>query len=64
MMSLFYKIPNPIYAFLTALQNLINASAVEVLSSSWQPASHGFLDCLFSLVMVTSQMLLQGPNKW
>jgi hypothetical protein len=54
---LFYKISFPVYTFLPALQNLKNASAEEVLSSSSQPASHGFLDCLLSLVVVTSQVI-------
>jgi hypothetical protein len=52
-----------IYAFLRALQNLKNASAVEVRSSSSQPASHGFLDCLVSPVVVTSQVIFQGPEQ-
>jgi hypothetical protein len=50
-----------ICAFLPALQNLKVTSAVEVLSSSSQPASHVFLDCLVSLVVVTSQVIFQGP---
>jgi hypothetical protein len=60
---LFYKISIPIYAFPPALQNLKNASAVEVRSSSSQPASHGFLDCLVSLVVVTFQVMFQGPEQ-
>jgi hypothetical protein len=59
LLLLFYKISIPIYAFLPALQNLKYASMVEVRSSSSQPASHGFLDCLVSPVMVTSQ----GPEQ-
>jgi hypothetical protein len=54
------KISILIYAFLPALRNLKNASAVEVRSSSSQPASHGFLDCL---VVVTSQVMFQGPEQ-
>jgi hypothetical protein len=61
---LFYKISLYIYAFLLALQDLKNASAViKVRSSSSQPASHGFLDCLVSLVVVTSQVIFQGPEQ-
>jgi hypothetical protein len=60
---LFYKVSIPIYAFLPELQNIKNASAVEVRSSSSQPASHDFLDCLVSLVVVTSQVILQGPEQ-
>jgi hypothetical protein len=45
------------------LQNLKNASAVEVRSSSSQPASHGFLDCLLSVVVVTSQVIFKGPEQ-
>jgi hypothetical protein len=63
LLLLFYKIPIPIYAFLPAMQNLKNVSAVEVRSSSSQPASHGFLDCLVSLVVVTSQVILQGSEQ-
>jgi hypothetical protein len=51
---LFYKISIPSYAFLPALQHLKDASAVESV-----PASHGFLDCLVSLVVVTSQVIFQ-----
>jgi hypothetical protein len=63
LLLLLYKISIPIYAFLPALQNLKNASAVEVRSSSSQSASHDFLDCLVSLVVVTSQVIFQGPEK-
>jgi hypothetical protein len=63
LLLLFYKISIPIYAFLPALQNFLDASAVEVRSSFSQPASHGFLDCLVSLVVVTSQMTFQGPEQ-
>jgi hypothetical protein len=62
LLLLFYKISIPIYAILPALNNLKNASAVEIRSSSSKPASHGFLDCLVSLVMVTSQVIFQGPE--
>jgi hypothetical protein len=41
LLLLFYKMSIPIYAFLPALQNLKDAPAVEVGSSSSQPASHG-----------------------
>jgi hypothetical protein len=58
-----YKISIPICAPLPALQNLKNASAVEVRSSFSQPASHGFLDCLVSLVMVNSQVIFQGTEQ-
>jgi hypothetical protein len=58
-----YKISNLIYAFLPAMQNLKDVSAVKVRSSSSQPASHGFLDCLVSLAMVTSQMIFQAPEQ-
>jgi hypothetical protein len=51
------------YAFLPVLQNLNNASAVEVRSSSSQPASHGFPNCLVSLVVVTSRVIFQGPEQ-
>jgi hypothetical protein len=57
------KIYIPSYAFLPALHNLKDACAVEVRSSSSQPASHGFLDCLVCLVVVTSQVIFQGPEK-
>jgi hypothetical protein len=63
LLLLFYKISIPIYAFLPALQNLKIASAGKVLSSSSQPASHGFLDCLVSLVVVISQAIFQGPKQ-
>jgi hypothetical protein len=59
---IFYKISIPIYAFLPALRNPKDASAIEILSTSSQPASHGFLDCSVILVMVTSQVNLQGPR--
>jgi hypothetical protein len=62
LLLLFYKIFIPIYAFLQAMQNLKDASAVEVRCSSAQPASHGFLDCLVSLVVVTSQVIFEGPE--
>jgi hypothetical protein len=51
-----YKLSNSIYAVLPALHNLIYASAVEVRSSSLQPASHGFMNCLVSLTLVLSQV--------
>jgi hypothetical protein len=60
---LFYKISIPIYAFLPTSQNLKDASAVEVCSSSSQPASHGFLDCFVSLLVVTSQVIFQVPEQ-
>jgi hypothetical protein len=63
LLLLSYKISILIHAFLPALQNLKNASAVEVRSSSSQPASHGFLDCLVSLIVVTSQVIFQGPEQ-
>jgi hypothetical protein len=59
---LFYRISIPIYAFLPALQNLKNASAVEIRSRS-AAASHGFLDCLVILLVVTSQVIFQGPEQ-
>jgi hypothetical protein len=37
-----YKVPIPIYAFLSALQDLKNALAIEVHSSSLQPAGTNF----------------------
>jgi hypothetical protein len=54
LLLLYYKISIAISAFLPALQNLQDASEVKVRASSLQPASHGFLDCLVSLVVVTS----------
>jgi hypothetical protein len=60
---LFYKISIQIYAFLPALQNLKDASAVEVRFSSSQSAPHGFLDCLVSLIVVASQVIFQGPEQ-
>jgi hypothetical protein len=63
LLLLCYKISIAIYAFLPALQKLKDPSAVEVRSSSWQRASHGFLDCLVSLVVVTSQVTLHGPEQ-
>jgi hypothetical protein len=63
LLLLSYKIFNLIYAFLPAVQDLKYPSAVEVLSNSSQPASHGFLDCLVSLVVVTSQVIFQGSAK-
>jgi hypothetical protein len=63
LLLLSYKISIPINAFLPTLQNLKYASAVEVRSSSSQPASHGSLDCLVGLVMVTSQVIFQGPEQ-
>jgi hypothetical protein len=63
LLLLFYKVSIPIYAFLPALQNLKNASALEVRSSSSQPASHSFRDCLVSVVVVTSQVIFQGSEQ-
>jgi hypothetical protein len=63
LLLLFYKISIPICEFLPALQSLKDASAAEVRSSSSQLASHVFLNCLVSLVVVTSQMMLQGPEQ-
>jgi hypothetical protein len=62
LLLLFYKISIPIYAFLPALKTLKSASVVEVRSGSSQPASQGFLDCLVSLVVLTSQLIFQGPE--
>jgi hypothetical protein len=59
----FYKICIPIYAFLPVLQDFKNVSAVEIRSSSSQPASHGFLDCLVSLAVVTAQVIFQGTEQ-
>jgi hypothetical protein len=63
LLLLLYKISIPIYAFPPASQNLKDASAIEVRSSSSQSASHGFLGGLVSLVVVTSQMIFQGPEQ-
>jgi hypothetical protein len=63
LLLLFYKISNPIYAFLPALLNLNDASAVEVRSSYSQPALHSFQGCLVCLVVVISQVILQGPEQ-
>jgi hypothetical protein len=63
LLLLFYKISIPIYAFLPALQNLIDASVVEFRFSSSQPASHVFLDCLVSLLVVTPQVMFQEPEQ-
>jgi hypothetical protein len=60
---LLYKISIPIYAFLPVLLNLKDAPVVEVRSSSSQAASHDFLDGLVSLVVVTSQVIFQGPEQ-
>jgi hypothetical protein len=62
-LSLLYQISIPIYAFLPALQNLKDVSAIEVRVNSSQTASHGFLECLVSLVVVTSQEIFQGPEQ-
>jgi len=59
---LFYKMSIPIYVFLPALLNFKDASAVDVCSSSLQPLSHGFLDCV-RLVVVTSQTIFQGLEQ-
>jgi hypothetical protein len=45
------------------LQHVKNVSAVEVRSSSLQPASHGFLDCLVSLAVATSRVIFQGLDQ-
>jgi hypothetical protein len=63
LLLLLCKISIPIYVFLSALQNVKYASAVEVRSSSSQPASHGFLDCLVSIVVLISQVIFQGPEQ-
>jgi hypothetical protein len=63
LLLLLSKISIPICAFLSAFQNLKDASAVEVRSSSSQPASHGFLNCIVSLVVVTSLVIFQGPEQ-
>jgi hypothetical protein len=60
---LLYKLSIQIYAFLPALQDVKNASAVKVRSSSSQPASRGFLVCLVSLVVVTSQVIFQRSEQ-
>lgn len=48
--------------FLPALQNLKYASAVEVCSSSSQPALHSF-NCLIRFVVVTSEVIFQGSKQ-
>jgi hypothetical protein len=63
LLLLFYKISILIYAFLLVLQNLKDASVTEVHSSSLQPALNSFLDCLISLVEVTTQVIFQGPKQ-
>jgi hypothetical protein len=62
LLLLFYQISIFIYAFLPVLQNLKDAHAVEDCSSSSQPASHCFLDCV-NLTVVTSQVIFQGPEQ-
>jgi hypothetical protein len=52
----------PDLSSLPALQNRKNACAVGVSTSSSQPASHGFLDCLVILVVVTSHAILRGSE--
>jgi len=37
--------------------------AVQVCSSSSETASHGFLDYLVSLVVVTAQVIFHGPEQ-
>jgi hypothetical protein len=55
---------NPVlYIVLPQLQNLKIVSAVEFRSSSSQPVLHGFLDCLVSPVVVTSQVIFQVPEQ-
>jgi hypothetical protein len=58
-----YKIFIPIYVFLLAFQNLKDTSAVEVRSSSSQPASYGFLgDLSGDLLRVRTSGSLRGRN--
>jgi len=59
LLLLFCKISTLIYA----LKNLKNACVVEVCPSSSQPALHSFLDSLFSLIVVISQVIFQGPEQ-
>jgi len=56
---LFYKISIPIYAFLLELQNLKDASVIEIRFSSSQLA----VDCFVSLVVVTSQVIYKEPQQ-
>jgi hypothetical protein len=60
---IFYKISILIYALLPALQNVKDASVVEARSSSLHPASQGFLDCLANLIVMASQVILQGTEQ-
>jgi hypothetical protein len=57
LLLLFYKNLNP------AMQNLKDASMVEVCSNFSQPGLHGFLDCLINLVVVICQVIFQGPGQ-
>jgi hypothetical protein len=63
LLLLFFKISILIYAYPPALQIVKDNSAVEVRSNSSQPASHGFLNCLVSLIEVTSQVIFQGSEQ-
>jgi hypothetical protein len=63
LLLLFYKFYIPIYAFLPAMLSLKDVSAVAVRSRSSQPASHGFLDCLVSFVVKTSQDVRTVPSR-
>jgi hypothetical protein len=59
----FYRDFILIYAFLPVWQNIKGASMVKVHCNSSQPPSHGFLDCLISLIMVIFQVNFQGPEQ-
>jgi len=63
LLLLFYINFHPDLLFLPALQNLKDASAVQVRSSSSQPVSQGYSDCLVILKVVTCQVIFQGPEQ-
>jgi len=63
LLLLLYKTSILFYAFPPVLQYLKDASTLEVCFNSSQPTSHGFLDCLINLRVVTSQVSFQGPQQ-
>jgi hypothetical protein len=63
LLLLFCKISVPYQCISARVADVKTASAVEVRSSSSQPASHGFMDSPVSLVVVTSEVIFQGPEQ-
>jgi len=64
LLLLFFKISIPTYAFLPSSQNIKRCPwGTKPIPDPRNQLPHGFLNCLVSLVVMTSQVIFQGPEQ-